>query len=102
MWRANLFLLYGIAEDRECELRSGHADELGVRLGTSLRSGVPQHRLVHRHFREKGRPHVARAFIRPPESDGIRVVHCDIRESEDVDEVGEMLDPRFPCSTASI
>jgi SAM-dependent methyltransferase len=46
-------------------------------------------------FREHGQPHVAGRFIRPLESDGIRFVHCDMKEADGVDEVGDILDPDF-------
>lgn len=48
-----------------------------------------------REFREQQQPHVAERFIRPLEQDGIRFVHCDMKEAEGVDEVGDVLDPAF-------
>jgi SAM-dependent methyltransferase len=46
-------------------------------------------------FREQGQPHIAERFIRPLESDGIRFVHCDMKEADGVDEVGDILDSDF-------
>lgn len=46
-------------------------------------------------FREQAQPHVAQRFIRPLESDGIRFVHCDMKQAEGVDEIGDILDPGF-------
>src|SRR5689334_6974773 len=40
-------------------------------------------------------PHVAERFIRPLEADGIRFVHCDMKQADGVDEVGDILDPEF-------
>lgn len=48
-----------------------------------------------REFREQQQPHVAERFIRPLEQDGIRLIHCDMKESDGVDEVGDVLDPNF-------
>jgi SAM-dependent methyltransferase len=46
-------------------------------------------------FREQEQPHIAERFIRPLESDGIRFIHCDMKEADGVDEVGDILDPDF-------
>jgi len=46
-------------------------------------------------FREHMQPHVAQRFIRPLENDGIRFVHCDMKQADGVDEVGDILDPEF-------
>jgi SAM-dependent methyltransferase len=46
-------------------------------------------------FREEMQPHVAARFVRPLEQDGIRFVHCDMKQAEGVDEVGDILDPDF-------
>ena len=46
-------------------------------------------------FREEMQPHVAERFVRPLESDGIRFVHCDMKQDDGVDEVGDILDPGF-------
>lgn len=48
-----------------------------------------------REFREQQQPHIAERFIRPLEQDGIRFVHCDMKEADGVDEVGDVLDPIF-------
>ncbi len=48
-----------------------------------------------RRFREEEQAHVAELFIRPLEADGIRFVHCDMKEADGVDEVGDVLDPEF-------
>lgn len=48
-----------------------------------------------RQFREQEQPHVANRFIRPLENDGIRFVHCDMKQADGVDEVGDILDPEF-------
>jgi hypothetical protein len=48
-----------------------------------------------RAFREEMQPHVAERFIRPLERDGIRFVHCDMKQADGVDEVGDILDPAF-------
>ena len=48
-----------------------------------------------RDFREQQQPHVAERFIRPLEQDGIRFIHCDMKEAAGVDEVGDVLDPKF-------
>lgn len=46
-------------------------------------------------FREQEQPHISQRFIHPLESDGIRFVHCDMKQAEGVDEVGDVLDPVF-------
>ena len=46
-------------------------------------------------FREQAQPHIAQRFIRPLERDGIRFVHCDMKQAEGVDEIGDILDPGF-------
>lgn len=46
-----------------------------------------------RDFREVRQPHIQDRFIRPLESEGIRFVHCDMKEADGVDEVGDILDP---------
>lgn len=47
------------------------------------------------HFRESGQPHIDRLFIRPLEQAGIRFVHCDMKKDDGVDEVGDILEPKF-------
>ncbi len=46
-------------------------------------------------FREEMQPHVESRFIRPLEADGIRFVHCDMKSAAGVDEVGDIIDPKF-------
>lgn len=46
-------------------------------------------------FREREQPHIADQFVRPLERDGIRFIHCDMKEADGVDEVGDILDPEF-------
>ena len=46
-------------------------------------------------FREQAQPHIAQRFIQPLESDGIRFVHCDMKQAEGVDEIGDILDSGF-------
>jgi hypothetical protein len=48
-----------------------------------------------RQFREVDQPHITERFIRPLEQAGIRFVHCDIKREDGVDEVGDILDPKF-------
>lgn len=48
-----------------------------------------------KHFREVAQPHITRELIRPIESSGICVIHCDIKEDEGVDLVGDVLDAEF-------
>jgi hypothetical protein len=46
-------------------------------------------------FRESCQPHIKELFLNPLETAGIRFIHCDIKEAEGVDEVGDLLDPEF-------
>jgi len=46
-------------------------------------------------FREREQPHISDCFIRPLERDGLRFVHCDMKQAAGVDEVGDILDPAF-------
>lgn len=48
-----------------------------------------------KHFREQEQPHIAELLIRPLERAGVRFVHCDMKQAEGVDEVGDILDPDF-------
>lgn len=48
-----------------------------------------------KYFREVQQPHLQDRFIRPLEEVGIRFVHCDMKDAEGVDEVGDILDPQF-------
>jgi len=47
------------------------------------------------HFREEEQPHINARFIAPLEAAGLRFVHCDMKAASGVDEVGDILDPRF-------
>lgn len=46
-----------------------------------------------RRFREVDQPHITDRLLRPLEDAGICFVHCDLKESDGVDEVGDLLDP---------
>jgi len=46
-------------------------------------------------FRTRSQPHIDQYLIAPLVQAGIRVVHCDMKEAEGVDEVGDVLDPQF-------
>ena len=46
-------------------------------------------------FREREQPHISERFIRPLESDGIRFVHCDMKQAEGVDEIGDVFDREY-------
>ena len=46
-------------------------------------------------FRESLQPHINERLIRPLENEGIRFVHCDMKNAEGVDEVGDILDQDF-------
>lgn len=46
-------------------------------------------------FRTRTQPHIDELLIQPIQRAGIRVVHCDIKPAAGVDEVGDVLDPRF-------
>jgi hypothetical protein len=46
------------------------------------------------HFREVEQPHIAECLIRPLEQRGVRFIHCDMKHSAGVDEVGDILDPK--------
>lgn len=48
-----------------------------------------------REFRENAQPHITRRFIEPLEKDGIRFIHCDMKDADGVDEVGDILDADF-------
>ena len=47
------------------------------------------------HFRESDQPHIQRSFIAPLKRAGIGFVHCDMKQADGVDEVGDILDPKF-------
>ena len=46
-----------------------------------------------RRFREVTQPHIADRLLRPMEQRAIRIVHCDLKAADGVDEVGDLLDP---------
>lgn len=43
-------------------------------------------------YRERLAPYIHRDLIEPLERDGLRFVHCDLKASDGVDEVGDLLD----------
>ena len=66
---------------RELELEPG---SVCLNIGSSTKA-----------FREQMQPHVAERFVHPLEQDGIRFVHCDMKQAEGVDEVGDLLEPDY-------
>jgi len=46
-------------------------------------------------FREREQPHITDRFIGPLERDGLRFIHCDMKQSDGVDEVGDVFDLEF-------
>ncbi len=46
-------------------------------------------------FRRRMQPHIQHELIAPIERAGLRIVHCDLKEAEGVDEVGDLLDEKF-------
>ena len=46
-------------------------------------------------FRSKSQPHIDELLVRPMERAGIRIVHCDMKAADGVDEVGDLFDPEF-------
>lgn len=46
-------------------------------------------------FRGEVQPHIDALLMRPLATSGLRIVHCDIKAAEGVDEVGDLLDPAF-------
>jgi SAM-dependent methyltransferase len=46
-------------------------------------------------FRDEVQPHIGRELFAPLLQSGIRVVHCDMKEADGVDEIGDVLDPAF-------
>lgn len=73
----------------EAELLARWVHELDLRPGdVCLNVGSST-----RHFREVRQPHIQNNFICPLEAAGIRFVHCDMKEADGVDEVGDILDP---------
>ena len=75
----------------EAELLAQWVGELGLAPGdVCLNVGSST-----AHFRELEQPHVTQRFIRPLEQAGLRFVHCDMKSAPGVDEVGDVLDPKF-------
>lgn len=54
-----------------------------------------------REFRSKSQPHIENVLIRPLEESGLRMIHCDMKDAEGVDEVGDLLDPDFRAKLRS-
>jgi SAM-dependent methyltransferase len=74
----------------EADTLTGWVRELGLKPGSvclNIGSSTSE-------FREQAQPHISERFVRPLESDGIRFVHCDMKEADGVDEVGDILDPQ--------
>lgn len=46
-------------------------------------------------FREVDQPHIQQRFLAPLEQAGLKFVHCDMKDADGVDEVGDILDPEF-------
>lgn len=46
-------------------------------------------------FREQVQPHIQAELVEPLEKAGLRLVHCDLKQANGVDEVGDLLDSRF-------
>lgn len=46
-------------------------------------------------FRTNVQPHIQQELFGPLEAAGIRVIHCDMKDADGVDEVGDLLDPAF-------
>ncbi|HYJ53336.1 MAG TPA: hypothetical protein VEW04_09190, partial [Allosphingosinicella sp.] len=44
-------------------------------------------------FRSSAKPHVEARLFAPLREAGVEVVHCDLKEGEGVDVVGDILDP---------
>jgi hypothetical protein len=75
----------------EAETLAAWVRELGLEPGSvCLNIGSST-----RHFRESEQPQIDRLFIRPLEEAGLRFVHCDMKKAAGVDEVGDILDPKF-------
>lgn len=47
------------------------------------------------HFRKCQQPHINAELFAPLEADGLRVIHCDLKPADGVEEVGDVLDPAF-------
>lgn len=46
-------------------------------------------------FRRRQQPHIHAELFAPLEAAGLRVIHCDLKAADGVDEVGDVLDPAF-------
>ena len=46
-------------------------------------------------FRTKRQPHIDALMVRPLEEQGLKIVHCDMKAADGVDEVGDLLDENF-------
>lgn len=46
-------------------------------------------------FRRNVQPHIESDLIAPLEKSGLRVIHCDMKAADGVDEIGDLLDPSF-------
>lgn len=46
-------------------------------------------------FRKNAQPHIEALLIQPLVKSGLRIVHCDMKAAEGVDEVGDVLEPKF-------
>lgn len=46
-------------------------------------------------FREETQPYIDADILRPLARTGCRIINCDMKEDDGVDEVGDLLDPRF-------
>lgn len=79
-------------------MRSEEAETLAAWiLGLKLKPGAVCLNIGSstKRFREVDQPHIYEQFIAPLEASGIRFIHCDMKEAEGVDEVGDVLDPDF-------
>lgn len=48
-----------------------------------------------RRFREETQPFIHREILQPLAAAGVRIVNCDMKQDDGVDEVGDLLDPTF-------
>ena len=46
-------------------------------------------------FRNNVQPHIQQELFGPLAAAGIKVIHCDMKDADGVDEVGDLLDPAF-------
>jgi SAM-dependent methyltransferase len=46
-------------------------------------------------FRERDQPHISERFIQPLETDGLKFIHCDMKQADGVDEAGDVFDAQF-------